>query len=65
MAKCRLRSLDIAVSCLGTYKPPNAHCFKLLSANRFIGASEYVRSSPDIIRNGFKSAGIFGILNMI
>ena len=37
---------------------------KPLSANWFISAFDYISSSPDIICNGFKAAGIFGILNM-
>ena len=37
---------------------------KPLSANWFVSAFDYIRSSPDIICNGFKAAGIFGILNM-
>ena len=37
---------------------------KPLSANWFISAFEYICSLPDIICNGFTSAGIFDTLNM-
>ena len=38
---------------------------KPLSANWFISAFDYIRTSPDIIINGFEAAGIVNILNMI
>ena len=38
---------------------------KPLSANWFISAYDYIHSSPDIICNGFRAAGIFHILNMV
>ena len=37
---------------------------KPLSANWSISVFEYVHSSPDIIPNGYKSAGILDILNV-
>ena len=37
---------------------------KPLSANWFIESFDYIKSSPEIILNGFKAAGILDILNM-
>ena len=36
-----------------------------LSANWFVSAYDYIHSSPDIICNGFRAAGLFHILNMV
>ena len=38
---------------------------KPLSATWFISAYDYIHSSPDIICNGFRAAGIFHILNVV
>ena len=38
---------------------------KAMNANWFISACGYIHSSPDIICNGFRAAGIFHILNMV